>query len=294
MKPEKIRELRELVVIAIFSDDELMERMVLKGGNALDLIYKLSNRASFDLDFSMSDQFEKSDLPRIEAKLKKTVERVFLQAGYQIFDFNFSERPHIIAPEVKDFWGGYAVDFKFIEEAKFKQYEKNIDDLRRNAVSIGKKGSTKVEIDISKFEICDQKSEQELRSLTIYVYTPEMVAFEKVRALCQQTDSYKQILKTFSPKPRAKDFYDIHLVMNHYQIDPRSQNNLELIRRIFDAKKVRFSIAELEAKKEMHRPDFASLPPTLSPEAAKNLLSFDEYFAYLIDTFGHLETLWNE
>lgn len=279
---------------AIFSDDELMERMVLKGGNALDLIYKLSNRASFDLDFSLDGQFSEEELPRIQRKLETTIAAVFKREGYRIFEFKFFERPHKISPEFKDFWGGYAIEFKIIEEAKFKRYENNSKALNNHAVSIGKKGSTRFEIDISKFEICDQKTESEVRNLPIYVYTPEMVAFEKVRALCQQTDYYKRILTTFKPKPRAKDFYDIHLVMNHFRIDPRSENNVQLIRRIFDTKKATFSIAELEAKKEMHRSDFASLAPTLSPEAAQTLLTFDEYFAYLIDTFGHLEALWNE
>ena len=34
--------IRRLVIIAMFSDDRLMEKFVLKGGNALSLVYGLA------------------------------------------------------------------------------------------------------------------------------------------------------------------------------------------------------------------------------------------------------------
>ena len=46
-------EIRRLTIIALFADDELLRLLVLKGGNALTLVYKLSSRASLDLDFSI-------------------------------------------------------------------------------------------------------------------------------------------------------------------------------------------------------------------------------------------------
>jgi predicted nucleotidyltransferase component of viral defense system len=48
-------------LVAMFSDDELMERLVLKGGNALDLVYGISTRASVDLDFSLDGEFSGID-----------------------------------------------------------------------------------------------------------------------------------------------------------------------------------------------------------------------------------------
>jgi predicted nucleotidyltransferase component of viral defense system len=47
-----LEEVRRLTIIALFSDDELYEQIVLKGGNALNLVYGLSSRTSLDLDFS--------------------------------------------------------------------------------------------------------------------------------------------------------------------------------------------------------------------------------------------------
>jgi len=45
-----IEEVRRRILIALYSDDELMDALVLKGGNALALIYKVGSRASLDMD----------------------------------------------------------------------------------------------------------------------------------------------------------------------------------------------------------------------------------------------------
>mgnify|MGYP003603073218 CR=1 FL=1 len=50
---DKLRFIRKLVLIAIFSDDDLMDTFVVKGGSAIDLIYKLDARASVDIDLSI-------------------------------------------------------------------------------------------------------------------------------------------------------------------------------------------------------------------------------------------------
>jgi len=48
---------RRLAIVALFSDDQLFEQIVLKGGNALRLVYGLSPRTSLDLDFSIEKDF---------------------------------------------------------------------------------------------------------------------------------------------------------------------------------------------------------------------------------------------
>ena len=35
-------QIRKLTIAALFSDDELLERLVLKGGNALNFVYRLT------------------------------------------------------------------------------------------------------------------------------------------------------------------------------------------------------------------------------------------------------------
>ena len=39
-------EIRRLTIIGLFSDDTLFEQLVLKGGNAISLIYGVGGRAS--------------------------------------------------------------------------------------------------------------------------------------------------------------------------------------------------------------------------------------------------------
>jgi predicted nucleotidyltransferase component of viral defense system len=51
-------DIRKLTITALFSDDVLLEQLVLKGGNAMSLIYHISPRVSLDLDFSMETDFE--------------------------------------------------------------------------------------------------------------------------------------------------------------------------------------------------------------------------------------------
>jgi hypothetical protein len=45
--------IKRLVIIAMVSDDELLEKLVLKGGNLLDIAYGVSTRSSVDIDFSV-------------------------------------------------------------------------------------------------------------------------------------------------------------------------------------------------------------------------------------------------
>jgi predicted nucleotidyltransferase component of viral defense system len=58
------KRVRTLTVTALFSDDWLFERLVLKGGNAISLVHGLSSRVSLDLDFSMEEGFENLDEAR--------------------------------------------------------------------------------------------------------------------------------------------------------------------------------------------------------------------------------------
>ena len=45
-------DVRRIVIIAMFADDTLFNQLVLKGGNALNLIYGIGDRSSLDVDLS--------------------------------------------------------------------------------------------------------------------------------------------------------------------------------------------------------------------------------------------------
>ena len=57
MDLEFLNEVKKRVIIAMFSDDDLMEHLVLKGGNLLDMVYGISTRPSKDVDFSIPGKF---------------------------------------------------------------------------------------------------------------------------------------------------------------------------------------------------------------------------------------------
>jgi len=60
MKPI-IETIKMLTLRALISDEELMYGLVLKGENALELAYKITDRASKDVDFSISGDFSKEE-----------------------------------------------------------------------------------------------------------------------------------------------------------------------------------------------------------------------------------------
>ena len=85
---DKLRFIRKLVLIAIFSDDDLMDTFVVKGGSAIDLIYKLDARASVDIDLSMENDFSEAELAVVKQKLYLAIKQTFEEHDYTIFDFN--------------------------------------------------------------------------------------------------------------------------------------------------------------------------------------------------------------
>ena len=70
---ELIKRIKEITITSLVRDEGFMESLVLKGGNAISMGYGLSERASYDLDFSLEDDFEK-EIKEVETELKKLLE----------------------------------------------------------------------------------------------------------------------------------------------------------------------------------------------------------------------------
>lgn len=145
--------IKKLTIIAMVSDDYLMETLVLKGGNAIDLVYQLSGRASIDLDYSMDAAFDKDQLTSIRDIVEKTLTDVFKDEGYVVFDVKLTEKPKGIGEfDEMEFWGGYQIEFKLIPKAFHSNDSEDLGNLRRNATVIGPNDKRVFRIDISKFE----------------------------------------------------------------------------------------------------------------------------------------------
>ena len=277
--------------MAMIFDDELMEQLVLKGGNAIDLFHhNISQRSSLDIDFSLEKDFDQK-LDEMEKKFKKELKEAFSTEGHIVFDVKLREKPKRQESEELDFWSGYELEFKIIPETVCEKEgidENNIEAMRKYALPVGKRQSTKFLIDFSKHEFCKGKEIRDLEGYKIYVYSPAMIVFEKIRAICQQTEDYKEIIKTRTRKPRAKDFFDIYIIMEDYKIDIQSGKNLELLKGIFDAKKVPLKlIKKIREDKNFHETDFVSVKDTV--KAGVDLKEFDFYFNYVLDIFENVQ-----
>jgi predicted nucleotidyltransferase component of viral defense system len=285
--------IKKLVIISMFSDDDLMDMLVLKGGNALDIIYKLAQRSSKDVDFSIANEFSRKDFKKINSKIERTLKNTFKPEGFVVFDVKLTEKPVRISPDMEKFWGGYQVEFKIIEIENYNKHQDDIESLRRNATVIEKNNRRTFRVDISKFEYCDPKKEYELEGYTIYVYSPEMIIAEKLRAICQQMPEYSKFVRNPSQSARARDFFDIYTVMTNFEIDLLEKRNKNLIKNIFLAKKVPLNlIAKIKNYREYHRTDFESVQATVKPSI--ELKAFDYYFDYVLKVCEQLDPLWKE
>lgn len=276
-----IRSIRQLAVTAMFADDILLDRLVLKGGNALNLIYKIGGRASIDVDFSMSGEFENID--EIEYRIGQALERRFTTKGFTVFDYTFEVKPSANRPGQDPAWGGYQVKFKVAKSASLSGKE-TIEDLRKiHSLPVGGQGGRTFTIDISKNEFCEGKQSETIDSFVVYVYTLEMLAIEKLRAICQQMPDYK--LRAYRT-PRARDFYDIHTLVSTAGVRFCTRENVRLLRSIFAAKKVDVSLLfKLESERDFHQPDWVSVVNSTS----ESLQSFDFYFDFVKDLVLELE-----
>ncbi|MED3918616.1 nucleotidyl transferase AbiEii/AbiGii toxin family protein [Priestia aryabhattai] len=293
-----LEEVRETTITSLFSDDELMDILVLKGGNALELAYKLNSRASMDIDVSMEKDFADFGLT-VEDVLKKLEKRLgenFKEAGYKVFDVKLLERPKHQKHTVEDLnWGGYKAEFKVIPWTDYERIGDDINKLRRESMVVA--GDKKVvKIDISKYEFTAPSEEAEFKDYIIKVYSPRMIIFEKLRAICQQMKEYTQMVKS-SQSPRPRDFFDIYVIKESLEqnLDLTSEENLDMIKEFFKVKNVPLyllgKIKDPEIK-DFHGSEYSSLESTV--KETDKLREFDFYHNYVVELVQKIESLWSQ
>ena len=288
-----LKTIRKLTIIAMFSDDDLMNRLVLKGGNALDIIYRLNSRSSSDLDFSMGGEFSLEEIGDIKSKVEKCLADTFLPEGYVVFDVTFTEKPSKVSPDMAHFWGGYLIEFKIIGKAKQAELTHELGSMRKQSEAIDSSDGRKFQIEISKFEYCDRKQEKELDNYTIYVYSPELIVVEKIRSICQQMPDYRMIVKSRSQSPRPKDFFDIYIIMKYFNIDLTSNSIFDMVKDSFTAKKVPLElIPKIKNYRHYHSQAFDGVKDTVY--SRNDLADFDFYFDYVVGECEKLKPLWEE
>lgn len=296
MKVERERnqwlEIKRYVLVALFSDDTLMSRLVLKGGNALALAYGLNTRASLDLDFSIDGAFSEEDListrEKVEFRLRQTMSRYDME----VMDVVLSEKPPVLSEEQNDFWGGYEITFKLVSKGTFIKHRSDTSALRRNAATVGPGQKRTFRIDISKHEFLGDRAYVNVLGYRIAVYSKTMLVAEKLRAICQQMPEYRKLVRSHEGRGRSRDFYDIHAICTEYGVKPTVEL-ATLARSSFEQKRVRWdALTCLREHRSIHEDDYRSLTDTVS---SKDLLKpFLFYFDWVSDFALELHVLGNK
>ncbi len=293
LDPEWI--IREIVV-AIAAHDRLVDALTLKGGNALRLIHAVGDRRSADVDWSLRNDDDATDL---EAQLRAAITGRFDSLEVEIFDIRFEKKPPVPGPNPK--WGGYWFGFKAVRRGHAKtivQAElirlskkrpedilgglseaQRLEAIRRNAPRV-------YEIEISMNEVTEGRTVAACEGYTVHVYTLEMIGAEKLRALCQQMAEYG--LRK-NPAPRSRDFYDIHAIVTEGKADLLGKE--ELIKQMFAAKDVPLRLLGLLANyRDFHRQDWARVCDAIPATANKD---FELYFEFVLGVVKRLKPLWD-
>lgn len=270
-----IDEIKKITLKALMADEVLMQGLVLKGGNALQLAYDITNRGSIDIDFSMQNEFSEKDFNRLNRIFDELLNTGFSKVGYKVFDVRFLEKPKQGSiPQ----WKGYMLEFKLIDKIQYDSFNDDIDAIRRNSLKV-KGQSTRYTVDISSYEYISPAKPVEIDGTILKVYTPEMILVEKIRALCQSMPKYKDIVTSARCKQRARDIYDIWIITESF-----SELNLtkELFQNIFDAKQVPLEfMRDIESLREHNRANWETVMQTVSE--GENLENYDFYFNHVIE-----------
>jgi hypothetical protein len=294
----RLLEIRKTIIIAIASDDALMERLILKGGNALDIVYKLGERASLDVDFSMARDFEDADdLAEMRDRLFSALRDRFDTLGYVVFDEKIVERPPVKPGQQPGvgitIWGGYNATFKLISKERYRDLGgqpgvpsdgRILNALRMQSQVTGPDSERSFIIEISKFEYTEGRVMRSVDNYDCYVYTPAMIAAEKLRAICQQLPDYK--LRR-NPAPRPRDFFDIHTIATRLDCDITAPEHHDLMANMFRVKKVPLEFLGRIGAPE-HRAFHAQQWGSVTNAVRGRTEPFDFYFDFVVDAATRL------
>jgi Nucleotidyl transferase AbiEii toxin, Type IV TA system len=192
----RLRQIRAAVVKGI-ARARVSGALALKGGNALNLLYRIGGRTSVDVDASIAGDLD--DLPTEAAAILSTVRDSLDAVGLVMFDERYEPRPRTGARANDPCWGGYELRFKLTERR-----EGDVDLLRRTASVVGPSQERTFKIQISKGEFFDGgELRVDFEGVSVLAYSPAMIAAEKLRAICQQMAEYGERGKKTA---RARDF----------------------------------------------------------------------------------------
>jgi len=278
-----VSEIRLACIAALASEEYLMDLLVLKGGNALDLVHGVGSRTSLDLDYSIENDVE--DVERFEEVLLLALSKKMESLGLAMTGATFQVRPKESGFDPR--FGGFRLEFMVTTRELYESLGGDVQALGRTAFVSGPNHRRKFRIEISRFEYCEWKTTAKIEGTTIYVYSPEMIVAEKLRALCQQMPSY---LYRSNKTPRSRDFYDIYVCIQHSGVELRNPDFADLLKQVFLAKEVPISLLrELGSYRAFHSTGWSGVMVAVADE----LDPFDFYFDYVVSEVEKLNPLWD-
>lgn len=286
--PQLIETIKRTTITSLVSDDTLMQWLVLKGGNAMDIVYQVSPRASVDIDFSVDVGFVYDCAwPRVKSALATG----FAEKGYLAFDINMSQRPGKMPEDLADFWGGYLIDFKLISLVRADGLDRDLEAMRREAIRLGE--GVRFTIDISNHEYVGDKQAHVIDDYTVYVYSPAMIVSEKLRAICQQMPEYAAIIKRNGlGNQRARDFVDIEALVSHFGVDLGEERLRGMVEQMFNVKRVPLHLlGNIESTEAFHSIGYDEVRATLKPGLP--VKPFEYYFNFVLGEVKKLKPLWD-
>lgn len=159
--------------------------------------------------------------------------------------------------------------------------------MQRSAQTVGEATQQRTfTIEISKGEFCGDKRRVTLDDYSIYVYSPTMIAIEKLRAICQQMPEYTLRKHKTS---RARDFYDVRALVETIGVNLAAPASLALFKRIFGAKQVPLDLLpRIREYRAFHEAGWAYVESSVDEEVDP----FDSYFDFVVGQVARLEALW--
>lgn len=277
----RFTEYRRAAIRAIAADDELANLLVLKGGNALRLVHEIGARTSQDIDYSMESDFP--DFDRARERLKRAFEKEFVRLGLHVVEFRAEFRPESRGnAKTAD---GYRIAFKLATQALLESHPDGDRGLGARTEAVGPNFARAIEVQISKHERCGAAERRDFDGYPLLVYAPDLIAAEKLRALCQQMDEYPRRSRK---RPRSRDLYDIHAIVQERGVRFETPAFLELVNTAFAAKMVPIRLlSHFAAYREFHRGDWVAIQGTVPAD----LRDFDFYFDFVLAEIAKLQPL---
>ena len=283
-------EIRSLVIVALFSEDQLLDQLVLKGGNAINLIYGYGSRSS--LGRRLLDRRRLSLIPmKPETYCYGLYGQGFTRGGHEIFDFEFPEKTFVTKDWTPTTGGeGIRLSSKSLSVLDFEQIRREFRrNASRTAIEIGPAAPTDIPSRFSaSMNSAGKSGRRNFRITQSFVYTPEMLSLEKLRAICQQMEEYPIATKSYS---EGKGFLRyLCRPERGARLIGRSQECLELARTIFAAKDVpsatdrtQSPVTVISTSRIGHR---------WRTRVSERLKDFNFYVDFVVNESTKLQPLW--